>query len=87
MKEINWTKVPVGTKFKAKIHHEFCEGKIQKEGGSVYLCQNKFSGTSPKDRLGYSKGWHIRDGNTSYRNKEAVSDLVLIGLSETYEIF
>jgi len=58
-----WENVPVGTKFKAKIEGTWCEGRIQKEGSDIYLCQNEKNGSDADNKLGYHNSWTINDGS------------------------
>jgi hypothetical protein len=58
-----WENVPVGTKFKAKIEGIWCEGRIQKEGSDIYLCQNEKNGSDADNKLGYHHSWTINDGS------------------------
>jgi len=60
----DWDNVPVGTKFKAKIEEVECEGRIQKEDGDIYLCQNVKNGALCYDKLGFDYSWSIRKGNS-----------------------
>lgn len=59
----DWDNVPVGTKFKAKIEGVECEGRIQKEDGTIYLCQNEKDGCTCDDELGFNYSWSIKDGS------------------------
>ena len=58
-----WENVPAGTKFKAKIEGMWCEGRIQKEGDTIYLCQNVKNGSDADNKLGYHHSWTINDGS------------------------
>jgi hypothetical protein len=58
-----WENVPVGTKFKAKIEGMWCEGRIQKEHGDIYLCQNEKDGSTADNKLGYHHSWTVNDGS------------------------
>ena len=59
--EICWSKVKVGTPFAACIDSDLIKGKIQKENGIIYLCQNEKNGSSCNDRLGSKYAWAIED--------------------------
>jgi len=59
----DWDNVPVGTKFKAKIEGVECEGRIQKEDGNIYLCQNEKDGKGCGDSLGFYYSWNIGYGS------------------------
>jgi hypothetical protein len=60
---IDWGKYPIGTKFEAIITNGpqtvQCSGRINKEGGYVYLCQNEVSGSNCSNKLGYKYSWAI----------------------------
>jgi hypothetical protein len=58
-----WENVPVGTKFKAKIEGMWCEGRIQKEGSNIYLCQDFKDGSGAENKLGYHHSWTVNDGS------------------------
>lgn len=58
----DWKNVPVGTKFKAIIKEVICEGRIQKEDGYIFLCQNEKDGADCKDKLEFKYSWSIRLG-------------------------
>lgn len=60
----DWDNVPVGTKFKAKIEEVECEGRIQKEDDTIYLCQNVKDGAQCCDKLGFDYSWNIGKGNS-----------------------
>jgi len=77
--EICWSKVKVGTPFAACIDSDLIKGKIQKENGIIYLCQNEKNGSSCNDRLGYKYAWAIEDGRLIYMASESVN---LISLGE-----
>lgn len=59
----DWDNVPVGTKFKAKIDEVECEGRIQKEDGKIYLCQNVEDGNECNNTLGFDYSWSIEQGS------------------------
>lgn len=73
----NWDNVPVGTKFKAKIQGVECEGRIQKEDGCIYLCQNKADGGICDDELGFDYSWSIKDGSLEALLNEEVEIISL----------
>lgn len=56
-KEIVWSKVKSGTWFTAIIYGTKVTGKIQKEDGDVYLCQNERDGADCDNRLGFKFSW------------------------------
>ncbi len=59
-----WDSVEPGTRFTAEIKGVKTSGKIQKERGNIYLCQNILEGSTPTDTFGYKYGWYIQTGNT-----------------------
>lgn len=60
----DWNNIPVGTKFKAKIEGVECEGRIQKQDGRIYLCQNTKDGHGCDDKLGFNYSWYIGNGSS-----------------------
>lgn len=60
----DWDNVPVGTKFKAKIQGVKCEGRIQKEDDTIFLCQNVKNGNECYNKLGFDYSWTIGDGSS-----------------------
>lgn len=80
----DWDNVPVGTKFKAKIQGVECEGRIQKEDGCIYLCQNKADGGTCYDKLGFDYSWTIKDGSlTALLNEEV--EIISLELDPSFE--
>jgi len=61
--EINWNKIKSRTPFTATINNTFVTGKIQKQDGYIYLCQDRIRGCSCVDKLGYKHSWLIEDGS------------------------
>jgi len=61
--EIDWSKIPVGTPFTALVHNGYCTGKIQKQYGQIFLCQNNHFGDSCTNRLGYKQSWTLLKGD------------------------
>ena len=79
-----WENVPVGTKFEARIEGTLCKGRIQKEGGDIYLCQNEKNGCDADDKLGYFHSWNI--GNGSLAKLEQTGVLVIdLELDPTFQ--
>jgi hypothetical protein len=69
----------VGKKFTGSIEgKEITDGRIQYENKSYYLCQNKVSGSSCDDKLGYSKSWSVQEGTASILKKNHVTKLVIL---------
>lgn len=62
-KKIDWDKVKVGTWFTADIVKSKTIGKIQKEGGVIYFCNNnsEADGDSCDNRLGFEYSWQLDD--------------------------
>lgn len=61
MKGIDLTKCR-GLNFKANIDGTPCEGRIQVEDETVYLCQDKIVGLACKDKMGFRYSWRINEG-------------------------
>ncbi len=59
----DWSKIPVGSKFTCLIKGKKASGRIQKEGGNIYLCQDVEDGASCDDKLGYKSSWNIFSGS------------------------
>jgi len=72
-----WDNIPVGTKFKAKIEGRVCEGRIQKEDGSIFFCQNERNGQDATDKLGYDHSWNADNGTLSKLEHNSVEILEL----------
>jgi len=72
-----WDKVKPGTKFVAYIEGIRCEGRIQKEDSSIYLCQDAKEGCGCLDRLGYRHSWTINDGTEENLSNNRVEILSL----------
>lgn len=76
-KEYNWGKIPTGSKFTAIISGGKYSGRILKEKGIIYLCQDFRNGNIPpsRNRLGYKYSWSIRNGISTHLKENSVSDL------------
>jgi len=83
VKQYNWDLIPVGSKFTAYIDDTDGDtkptqvsGRIQKEDGRIYLCQNNHYGEGCKNKLGYKCSWNIGDGLVEYLDEDyQVTDL------------
>lgn len=73
----DWSKVDIGTEFRCKILDISCEGKVQKEGENIYLCQDLIDGVSIENTLGYGYAWSISDGSNKSLLGNAVTNLEL----------
>jgi hypothetical protein len=51
-----------GDWFSAKIDGTPVKGRVQKENGEFFLCQNSFDGNNCDDKQGFKYSWTIRDG-------------------------
>ena len=69
--------VAPGTEFTAKIECAVVTGKIQKEDGRYFLCQNKKDGTDCKNKLGYKYSWIVGNGTISDLKFHNVTDFKL----------
>jgi hypothetical protein len=67
--------VTSGTEFTAKIERVEVTGKIQKEGGRYFLCQNKKDGTDCKNKLGYKYSWVVGTGTASELKTHGITNL------------
>lgn len=75
-------KVNVGDSFTAIISNKATEGKIQIQGGVVYLCQNTIIGAGCTDKLGYDYSWcttDVKDFNIRNLRGADVIDFILKG--------
>lgn len=77
-KEIDWSKVKKGTWFTALILGYKCTGKIQKEDGDIYLCQNIKDGADCYNRLGFKFSWIISNGSKMQLKNHSVRNLKLL---------
>lgn len=59
----DWTTIPTGTRFQGYIESHPVEGRIQKQDGRIFLCQNLYDGAEADDTLGYKHSWSIGDGS------------------------
>jgi len=66
-------KIAKGLWFAALIHGQYTVGKVQKEGKWFYLCQNKISGGSPKNKLGFIYSWCVEKGSKEKLSTSCVS--------------
>lgn len=73
--EWDWDNIPVGSTFTAFIDGDKVQGRIQKEGGSIYLCQNEVDGFNAENKLGYEKSWLINSGSLDDIEENCVTDL------------
>jgi hypothetical protein len=69
--------VAPGTEFTANIELTKVTGKIQKEDGRYFLCQNKKDGTDCKNKLGYNHSWVVGTGSKSDLKFHDITDLKL----------
>lgn len=68
-------KIHVGKKFAASINGvSITDGKIQSETGGFYLCQNRQSGATCKDTLGYRYSWSVGSGSEADLKSNGVTD-------------
>ena len=77
-----------GMYFSAKINGKEVVGRIQEQGESVYLCQNKVNGACPADKLGYKFGYCVSIGGDCELKMANVTDLKLQdeeGFVESYK--
>ena len=77
-----------GFNFNAVIDGTSCEGRIQVEGGRVYLCQDKKDGADCADKLGFMYSWGIKRGTPEdmKRFNVNVTDLEIVPRDpETYK--
>ena len=63
-----------GMLFECTINGDKCEGKVQKERGKFYLCQNVASGSTCSDLLGYASSWVVGNGSDKARSTANVSN-------------
>lgn len=70
-----------GRFFSAKIYKDEVTGRIRVEDKRVFLCQDKKSGVSCKNRLGYKYSWEVRDGSEEELINEHVYDFKLTSLT------
>jgi hypothetical protein len=69
--------VAPGTEFTANIECTKVTGKIQKEDGRYFLCQNKKDGTDCKNKLGYNHSWVVGSGTISDLKSNDITNLKL----------
>jgi len=62
------------------------DGKLNKQGGLYFICQDQRTGYSISNRLGYSKSWCFKINNKSGILTDGVTRLKLLK-SGTYEIY
>lgn len=75
-----------GWYFKAKIHETHCEGRIQVERDTVFLCQDSINGAECQDTLGFKYSWGIIDGSKVALKTNNVTDFEIIPRDpETYK--
>ena len=72
IEEWNWDNIPVGSKFKGTIKEVSVEGRIQKEDGNIYLCQNLEDGSKCSNKLNYKYSYIIHQGSNADLEKEKV---------------
>lgn len=72
-----WDNVPSGTKFKATIYNTPLEGRIYKENGNIFLCQDVHSGQAGKTKLGYKFSWGVDSGAVDNLRRNDVTILEL----------
>lgn len=65
----DWDNVPVGTKYTAYIENYYVEGRIQKQDGEIFLCQDDKNGQDAADKLGYPHSWTIGDGSEAHLDR------------------
>lgn len=76
---IDWSKIPVGSKFEGSIEGRIVEGRIQKENEEIiYLCQNKMDGCSTSNKLGFRYSWQIGDGGLEIMKEQ---DVIIIKIT------
>lgn len=51
-----------GDWFSAKINDVLVKGRVQKEDGEFFLCQNSFDGNTCYNKQGFKYSWTIKDG-------------------------
>lgn len=75
----DWITVPVGTRFQGYIEENPVEGRIQKEDGRIFLCQNIKDGAEVENTLGHKHSWSIGDGSEDrmMRNDVVITYLFL----------
>lgn len=75
----NWGRIPSGSKFKGTIREKKVEGRIYKDRGSIYLCQNVIAGSAPEEMLGFKYGWAIGNGSPAQfaRNETTITSITL----------
>jgi len=75
--KINWEKIKVGTPFTAYIHGEMATGKIQKEDGIIFLCQDEQKGMCCNNTLGYKYSWQIGRGTAKDLNDDCINTIMV----------
>ncbi len=77
--EYDWNKIPAGTWFTAFIEKSKVVGRIQKESGSIYLCNSGRSGSEPlTHKFGFKYSWSIGSGKFVDLKNNSITDLVLL---------
>ena len=67
-----------GTWFTATINGTDVVGKVQKEDGAFYLCQNKEDGTECSNTLGFKYSWRVDKGTLEALEYNDVCNLVIL---------
>lgn len=74
-----------GFYFKAKINNDEVAGRIRVECRLAFLCQNRWEGNEPADKLGYKYGWSVGNGNQTDLALGKVTDFHLLTPEEADE--
>ena len=78
--------VPAGTPISCYIGGiRIYEGRIQKEGGEVFICQDKKPGNSCSNKLGFNFSWSVGCGKHSSIESNSVSKIILEALTPPTE--
>lgn len=83
--DYDWDKIPTGSIFTANILGTNSNGRIVKEHGMIYLCQNEKNGANAALKLGYKNSWCIRNGSYKELQRHGVQYLQ-VWLDPTFEI-
>lgn len=67
-----------GFYFKAKINNDEVAGRIRVECRLAFLCQNRWEGNEPADKLGYKYGWSVGNGSQKDVASKNVTDFRLL---------
>lgn len=90
MKKITeFTPDMVGKRIKCKIEGgQIDDARIQYEGDTFYICQNKRDGTGCRDRLGFKWSWTVKSGSASdiTHDHVRVSEIFLLDEYESIPI-